>query len=509
MRAIHRISRRELLKLASLVPLAWAAQRIGGSSFTSFDKNSPNVIILVFDAWSARHLRMYGYPRETMPNLEKFAQRATVFHKHYSTATFTVPGTASLLTGLHPWKHRAISLQSGGVLEQYVDQQIFACFSDTHSTLGFAQNQFADLFLYQFGKYLKQHEKTDSFDLEHSALYNGSLFENDARTAFASFQNNIFRGGPSFDASLLLGPAFRLWERHERSRRAIAYRQAYPRGLPLAMEQFLLTDVVDGVKKLLKTVVRPTFAYLHFYPPHAPYVANHDYIRSFNDQWTPPEKPEHELSSHITASVLNQSNNDYDDFLANWDAMLGALFDYLHESGLFDSSYIVITSDHGEMFERGEAGHFTSLIYDPLIHIPLIISSPGQMNRRDVYTATSSIDLLPTLTHAAGKPIPNWAEGKLLPLFGGMEDPNRSIYAMDAKNNSVFKPLTEFTLSLTKGDYRLTYYQYPENTQFEFYNLAEDPEELNNLHSNHLEMEARMRNELLLKLVEINKPFDG
>jgi hypothetical protein len=106
-------------------------------------------------------------------------------------------------------------------------------------------------------------------------------------------------------------------------------------------------------------------------------------------------------------------------------------------------------------------------------------------------------------------PVPNWTEGKLLPLFGGTEDSDRSIYAMDAKRNSAFKPLTEFSLSLTKGDYRLTYYQYPETIKFEFYNPKEDPEELNDLHSSHLEMEARMKNELLQKLSEVNKPFES
>jgi arylsulfatase A-like enzyme len=505
----NQISRRELLKLASLVPLAWATQLIGETSIPEFDQNIPNVIILVFDAWSARHLPMYGYPRATMPNLEKFAQRSTIFHRHYSTATFTVPGTASLLTGLHPWSHRAICLESAGVLERYVDQQIFACFYDTHFTLGFSQNHYSDLFLYQFKKYLKLHERAGTFNLEHSTLYNSPLFENDARLAFSSFQNNIFRRGPAYDSSLFVGPVFQLWRLHERSVNTAANHERYPRGLPDAAEQFLLDDVVNGVTGLLRRMKQPAFSYLHFYPPHSPYAAGRQYENRFDDHWTPQAKPMHVLSRNIKPEVLNQQNDHYDEYLANWDDELETLFDYLHSSGLFDNSYIIITSDHGEIFERGETGHFTPLIYEPLIHVPLIISSPGQTHRQDVHAPTSSVDILPTLTHLAGMPVPNWTEGKLLPLFGGTEDPDRSIFAMDAKRNSAFKPLTEFSLSLTKGDYRLTYYQYPETTKFEFYDLKEDPEELNDLHSSHLEMEARMKNELLQKLSEVNKPFES
>src|SRR3972149_189137 len=55
----------------------------------------PNIIVLVLDAMSAQNLSIYGYPRPTMPNLERFAQRATVYHSHLSAGNFTTPGTAS------------------------------------------------------------------------------------------------------------------------------------------------------------------------------------------------------------------------------------------------------------------------------------------------------------------------------------------------------------------------------------------------------------------------------
>jgi arylsulfatase A-like enzyme len=170
-----------------------------------------------------------------------------------------------------------------------------------------------------------------------------------------------------------------------------------------------------------------------------------------------------------------------------------------------ERSYVVLTADHGELNERGERGHFTSLIFDPLIHVPLIVFQPGQNQRKDVYTSTSSVDVLPTLAHLLGKPVPDWVEGELLPGFGGDENLERSIYSMDAKTNASFAPLTQTSISLTKNQHRLTYYAYQDDQQFEFYNLEEDREELHDLYPSLPALARRMKAELLQKLDEINR----
>jgi arylsulfatase A-like enzyme len=184
------------------------------------------------------------------------------------------------------------------------------------------------------------------------------------------------------------------------------------------------------------------------------------------------------------------------------------LFDFLGSSGLTRNSYIFVTSDHGETFERGDIGHFTRLIFDPLIHVPLFVSMPGQTGRQDIYSRTSNVDLLPTLAHLTGNPVPNWAEGTILPGLGGVGEQNRSIFVLDAKQNSSFEPLTQYSASLTKGDYRLTYYVYPPKIQrFELYNLAEDPEELSNLFSKAGSVAKPMQDELLNTLLEADRLY--
>jgi glucan phosphoethanolaminetransferase (alkaline phosphatase superfamily) len=72
--------------LASLLEPRGSRQALG--------EGRQNVLIVVFDAWSAYHLALHGYPRETMPNLNRHLDRAIVYHRHYAPADFTTPGTA-------------------------------------------------------------------------------------------------------------------------------------------------------------------------------------------------------------------------------------------------------------------------------------------------------------------------------------------------------------------------------------------------------------------------------
>jgi choline-sulfatase/uncharacterized sulfatase len=185
------------------------------------------------------------------------------------------------------------------------------------------------------------------------------------------------------------------------------------------------------------------------------------------------------------------------------------LFQYLKDSGLTQNSYIILTSDHGEFFERGEIGHWTSLIYDPVIHVPLMILSPGQTARQDVHTITSSVDLLPTIAHLTGNPIPAWSEGNLLPNLGGEAEEGRSVLSMDAKSNSSFGPLTNYVMSITRNRHRLTYYCYPKDDyqQYEFYDLEADPFEMKDLYASSPSLALDLRDELLQKVEDVNKAF--
>ncbi|MBN1449439.1 MAG: sulfatase-like hydrolase/transferase [Anaerolineales bacterium] len=472
----------------------------------------PNIIVLVFDACSAENISLYGYPRNTMPNLDAFAEKAIVYHNHYSAGRFTTPGTASLLTGLYPWSHRALSL-GASVLKQHADKNIFALLSEKYQTLGFTQNRYANVFLNQFRKHLDFQIPSNAFNDLHRDFY-ASILKNDAQIAFSSFDDNIVRNDVGYDASLFLGSIFRTLNLYNRKSHEATHRFGYPNGFPETdtYEYFSLENVVNSAISILQEIQSPTVTYLHLYPPHAPYRPTKKFkniFRSIN-AWEPVEKPLHPRSIYKYGYYdLLGYRYSYDEFLASWDYEVARLFTFIRESGLHEDSYVIITSDHGEMFERGEAGHMTPLLYEPLIHIPLLVSCPGQSEREDVFAYTSSVDIVPTISYLTGLPIPDWAEGEPLPRLGGVEEDQRSIFTIDAANNSSFRQLTRASISLTKAPYRLTYYIYPDYQQFELYDLEADPEELNDLYPLNPAGALQMKNEMMQRMAEADRPFEG
>ena len=83
-----------------------------------------------------------------------------------------------------------------------------------------------------------------------------------------------------------------------------------------------------------------------------------------------------------------------------------------------------------------------------------------------------------------------------------------SIFTVDAKNNPSWAPLTRTSLSLTKNGQRLTYYAYPDEWNgLEFYDLAQDPEELNDLYGLHPLAARQMEDEMMQRLAESNAPY--
>ena len=90
----NQITRRDFLKLAGLFPLSVALPRVLNS--LNNQQGQQNVIIVVFDAFSAAHISFYGYQRDTTPNIARLADRAIVYHNHYAGGNFTTPGTATI-----------------------------------------------------------------------------------------------------------------------------------------------------------------------------------------------------------------------------------------------------------------------------------------------------------------------------------------------------------------------------------------------------------------------------
>jgi hypothetical protein len=494
---VSHMDRRSFLKLAGLSSSillfphlsSWAQRNIGQA-----DPDLPNIILLVFDAMSARNLSVYGYPRPTSPNLERFAERATVYHSHYSAGNYTTPGVASLLTGTYPWTHRAIN-HRGVIKRDLASNNIFSILGSDYTRLAFPQNFWANLILTQFGDDIDTLLPTSAFS-ELDFLV-GDHFVNDKNMAARSLDDFAFNLGGE-PAPLVLGSLQRwLYAMKNEQLSHTGYPLSIPHDINYPLN-FRLENVFDGLMSLLSGLQSPFFTYLHLLPPHSPYSPTDKFHNLFRDGLKFLKKPEHQLSDGVSNPDMLLARRLYDEYIASTDEEFGRFLDFLEDGGLLENSYVFITSDHGEMFERGVVAHSTPLLYDPVVHIPLMVSAPRQKRRNDIYTPTSAVDILPTLAQLAGKPIPAEVEGSPLPGFGGQDDPARSIYVVEAKLSPANGTLKDATVVLRKGNQKLVYYTgYGGEDSFELYDLDEDLDELNDLYRENPAIATRMKDELL------------
>jgi arylsulfatase A-like enzyme len=501
------LSRRELLKLLSLTPLLALPGASSNGLSINTDSDSPNIVILVFDTWSASHMPFYGYPRNTMPSLSKFLDRATVYHSHYSTSNFTTPGTASIFTSRYPWNHRAFNLY-GEIIKDEVPNNIFTALTGTpYTRLGFSQNPLAIFLMEQFDRDLDLFPMPDETALVDYFL-SDDIFSNDIRTA-SIVETAYLRPPADKPLSFFFSLIDKYIENQDLREFNAQYKEQYPIGtVGHPGRRYLLSEMMDWVKNTVVNLPQPTMAYIHLWPPHDPYRPNVEFLDTFSDGWTPVEKPQHYFSDEYSQDTLNERRQRYDEFIANIDDELGKILTAWDESGVLDNTILMLTSDHGEMFERGNHGHLGTTLFEPVIKIPLIISEPGQTERKDIYAPTSNVDLLPTIMNIVGEPVPEWCEGVVLPPFSA-SDPDRSIFAIENRTTPILAPIEQGTLVAIRGNYKLIYYMgYDMDAgSIELFDLDNDPEELENLAGRYPAIAEELKKEILIHIRQSNKLY--
>jgi len=510
----HRLNRRDFLKLASSLPLGLVIPPLTKTfrPLQPLQEGRKNVLIVVFDAFSAYHLPIYGYPRNTTPNISRLAEHAVVYHNHYAGGNFTTPGTASLLTGVLPWSHRAFQ-HYGTVIESYVNRNIFQAFKN-HYRIAYSHNPLANVFFKQFSEHLNNFVPLSRLMLT-SAGFLENLFENDEDIASVAWTRTVKKheeGLEGHSYSLFISE---LYERY-REGKVAAFQKLFPRGIPSIKSDnfFLLEDAVDWLQEQVNQFPQPFMGYFHFMPPHAPYNTHKDFYKAFDkDRFRAPAKPEDIFSDGKSYEELLRRRLSYDEFILYLDQEFARLFDYLESSGILADTWVVLTADHGELFERGVRGHLSPLLYQPVVRIPLMIFEPGRVSRRDMYTPTSAVDVLPTLLHVTGEDPSGWTEGTVLPPFSTTESqPDRAIYSLNAYKNEPTAPLTHATAMMVSGKYKLTYFfGYKElgqgNERIELYDIEADPEELHDLYAEQKQIGADLLDQLKEKLKEVNQPY--
>jgi len=518
------LNRREFLKLAGVMGLCYAAPRGFSHLYKGQqqDIHSPNVLIVVFDAWSALNCSLYGYPRDTTPNIKRLAEKATVYHNHYAAGTWTIPGTSSLLTGALPWDHRAFGMHGMAkgqvsISDDFGKNSLFHVFSDYHR-IAYSHNLLAEEILNVFFEDIDDLIPRHEWYLKKERLLD--VFSNDADAAAVAI-NRSLKHEDGYGYSLFLD---RLFDLLDRDINRDGLEENFPLGIPgqvIDTEQYLLEDGVDHLMKTVLSALIPFITYCHFMPPHDPYKTRAEFYKRFhNDGKVPLRKPFHVLrkdnvplirsENEYTYEQMERMRTEYDEYILYVDAEFSRLYEMLEQNKILENTILILTTDHGEMFERGVVKHATKLMHEPIVRVPLVIFEPGQTSRRDVVEKTSALDLMPTLSHLTGHQIPEWNKGHILPPYND-KTRGRDIVIMDSRANEENAPIEKGSFTLIRGSYKLMYYLgYTEldgGEYIELYNIDTDPEEMNELSATKPDLANEMLQTIKAKLAEVNKPY--
>ena len=224
-----------------------------------------------------------------------------------------------------------------------------------------------------------------------------------------------------------------------------------------------------------KSPGRPFFLWLHFYDPHLPYRAPEPFRTRFATQ-------------------------PYDAEIAYTDSALGTLFAGLRSRGVYDSSVIALTADHGEgLGDHGESTH-GYFLYDSTLHVPMLVKLTSAPRVTELKTSVSLVDLAPTLLRLAGIQVPSSMQGADLggSLMSAKEPPPHPVLAetMYPLLHLGWNPLRALISQVGAPPGAWGSVKYIQAPQPELYDLRRDPEELRNDYSSHQAEAASMRDQL-------------
>ena len=321
----------------------------------------PNVIVYVIDTLRADHLGCYGYRRPTTPRIDAFAASAVRFTAAIAQSSWTLPATASILTGLVPGHHGAIDREHGirsGVATLAEALPGYQTTAFVTNYLGSAIFGHARGFE-RFHFYAEQGERRAPVYLGSDALYR-RIARWLARGPRQPFLLYVHASDPHFP---YLPP-------------------------PRMARPFLPRGVGRDAVRALVDRARPFYL--------------------GNERWgtRPPE---------LSDDEVRLLGDLYDGDVRTADTYFGRLMDDLARNGLLDDTLVVLTADHGEEFlEHGGVAHGQTL-YREVLRVPLLVRLPGgAQGGTRVDRVVRQVDIFPTVLDLLGLPPRPWLDGTSL-----------------------------------------------------------------------------------------------
>lgn len=198
---------------------------------------------------------------------------------------------------------------------------------------------------------------------------------------------------------------------------------------------------------------------------------------------------------------------DYMSVIRSLDRNIGRVLDYLQESGLWENTVVIYTSDQG--FYMGEHGWFDKrFMYEESFRTPLLVYYPGGF-RGEVDALVQNIDHAPTFLEIAGASVPEDIQGEsYLPFLrtgseGRGERWRKSLYYHFYEYPGEHAVRRHYGVRTER--YKLIHF-YGDIDSWELYDLRNDPSEMHNLYEDR--SYRRIRKKLHRELARLQELYD-
>ena len=427
-----------------------------------------HVIVVTIDTLRADHLSIYGYPRMTSPFLSGMAKNGVVFEKCFSASSHTGPSHASLFTSLFPYQHGL--LRNGESI--YPDVMSMAqVFKDK----GY---------------------KTGAF----SAV---------------NFLKPLSRGFEVFNSDESRSSAAKILKRLKRILGVHKSSDSKDPGPRKPEHGSLVVDkAIEWAQKM--GTDEKFFLWVHFFDVHeweddgGEFYSKEASLVRRQSSLSDPELSEFFTGEHrVNSDYLSERRldlldvmNRYDGRIRYVDSQIKRLFSAIESAKFQGDSLWIITSDHGESLGSHNWLKHGNHLYNEELHVPLIIYfSDGSFTNRAVKQMVRLVDVLPTVMEivqgtSVNRPI-EFEGYSFLPLMRDDSAKFQVKYSFaqrrpaDQGREGYWVQGDVYSLQSDNSKYILF-----SDTEDEFYDLNDDPKELNNLINTTSKEADMMRNQL-------------
>ena len=367
---------------------------------------APNVLLITLDQFRGDCLSAAGHPLVRTPNLDALAAEGVRFARHYSQASPCAPGRAALYTGTYQMNNRVVA--NGTPLDARFDNIALA-----------ARRAGYDPVLFGYTDQAIDPRMSTGPDDPRLSSYEGVL--------------------PGFRCVLDLSAGHEPWREwlaaqgHVTRSAVHALKSEHERPADLSVSAFTTDAVIDWING----AAAGWFVHASYIRPHPPYSAAGDYSLMYDpadvgEPIPPVANPEkfHELMLQLDNTKaptddaeLRRMRAQYFGMISEVDAQLGRLWQALRDSGAWDDTVVIVTSDHAELL--GDHGLREKVGYwETSQHIPCIVRDPRNASSAGtvVQRFTENVDIMPTICDAVGIDIPVQCDGlPLTPFLEGTE----------------------------------------------------------------------------------------